>query len=85
MNEIENAWKSGKPDSRDRVMFEGNELEEVFGSGYAHLERTAKNRWCLIVGHNDGSQTAIWFKSKDLRDPFWERRPSPAIQNEGKS
>lgn len=59
----------------DRVTFnDDGTLDEVCGSRYAHLEHMHGNSWFLLVGHDDGTETAIWFKSKDLRRPFWEMR-----------
>lgn len=67
-------WTSPLPGSLDRVAFEGGRLDEVCGSKGAHLEYMGGGKWFLIVGHDDGSQTAIWFRSKDLMKPFMERR-----------
>lgn len=58
----------------DRVDFQDGELDEIVASGAAHLERLDKDRWFLIFTHGDGSQTALWFTSKDLRKPAWEKR-----------
>lgn len=65
----------------DRVSFtDKGKLDEVFGSHGAHLERMGKDSWFLIFYHADGSESAFWFKSKDLEKPFWEKRePLPAI------
>ena len=67
-------WRSSIEDSNDRVTFEGGRLDEVFGSRHAHLEHTFGDRWFLLIGHDDGTETAIWFSSRDLRKPFMERR-----------
>jgi len=62
----------------DRVTFVDGRLDEVCGSRGAHLEHMHGNRWFLLIGHDDGTETAIWFSSKDLRKPFYERRePRP--------
>lgn len=62
--------------SGDRITFDKKgELDEVCGSRFAHLERMGGNNWFLLIGHDDGTETAIWFKSKDLKKPFWEERP----------
>lgn len=75
MTEAGTEWTSPIEGSADRVTFEEGRLDEVFGSRHAHLECMGKNRWFLLIGHDDGSETAIWFSSKDLRRPFCERRP----------
>jgi hypothetical protein len=63
----------------DRVTFEDGHLDEVVSSRGAHLERMSGNRWFLIFYHEDGTETAIWFDSKNLRKPFWEtREPRPS-------
>ena len=60
----------------DRVDFTDGKLDEIVSSRGAHLERLGKNRWFLIFYHADGSETALWFSSRDLRKPFWETRPA---------
>ena len=60
--------------SNDRVTFVRGQLDEIVGTGTAHLERLASGRWFLSIGHDDGSETAIWFESESLRRPFIERR-----------
>ena len=50
------------------------ELDEIFGVGHTHLERLSNNTWFLLIGHEDGSETALWFTSKDL-PTLMERRP----------
>jgi hypothetical protein len=63
--------------SGDRVTFdEKGELDEVVGTGFAHLERMGRNHWFLLIGHKDGTETAIWFDSPNLKKPFWEERPA---------
>ena len=59
----------------DRVDHVDGELDEVVAAAGAHLERMGKNRWFLLLCHADGTDTAIWFSSKDLRKPFMETRP----------
>ena len=59
--------------TRDGVFFSGDKLDEVCGQ-YVHLEHMDGNRWFLLVGHKDGTESAFWFGSKDLKRPFWEKR-----------
>lgn len=58
----------------DRVDYKDGELDEVVATAGAHLERLDKNRWFLLLCHADGTETAIWFDSKDLKKPFMETR-----------
>lgn len=59
----------------DRVDFtDKGTLDEVVSSAGAHLEHMGGNRWFLIFQHADGTETAFWFGSKDLKKPFWETR-----------
>jgi hypothetical protein len=59
----------------DRISFtDKGQLDEVVASGGAHLEHMGKDRWFLLFCHEDGTETAIWFGSRDLRKPFWEKR-----------
>lgn len=67
-------WQSPIKGSLDRVTFPGGKLDEICGSRYAHLEHMGGGSWFLIIGHDDGSDTAVWFRSKDLRKPSYERR-----------
>lgn len=72
-------WQSPIKGSLDRVTFPDGKLDEVCGRGFAHLEHMGNGRWFLLVGHDDGSETALWFSSKDLRKPLYERRtPRPS-------
>lgn len=73
-------------DDPDRVTFnENGTLDEVCGTGFAHLEHMDKNSWFLLIGHADGTETAIWFSSKDLKRPFWEKRgPQQVYEKERK-
>ena len=73
MTEAED-WTSPVEGSLDRVTFDDGCLDEGVGSRRAHLERLGRSRWFLVIGHDDGTETAIWFKSKDLKKPFYERR-----------
>jgi hypothetical protein len=63
--------------SGDRVTYDDKgRLDEIFGSGFAHLERMRKNHWFLLIGHADGTQTALWFKSKNMPNLI-ETRSAP--------
>lgn len=65
--------------SPDRVTFtDKGTLDEIVSSCGAHLERIGPNRWFLLMCHGDGTDTALWFTSRDLVKPFWETRPAPA-------
>lgn len=65
----------------DRVTYtEAGDLDEIVGSRFAHLERISNKRWFLTIGHADGTETAIWFTSKNLPDLI-EKRPAPAKQS----
>ena len=66
----------------DRVDYdESGKLDEVVATGGAHLEYMGSSQWFLSLTHADGSETAIWFKSKNLRNPFMEtREPRPQVQ-----
>ena len=70
---------------RNRVTYDDKgRLDEIVCSRGAHLERMSKNHWFLSFCHEDGTETAIWFKSKDFPSLI-ETRPAPAdlhpIQN----
>ncbi len=58
----------------DRREFIDGTLDEIVCTKGAHLEHIGKNRWFLIFCHEDGTETALWFTSRDLRKPFWEIR-----------
>jgi hypothetical protein len=64
----------------DRTEFnEDGTLDEVVAAAGAHLEHMSGNRWFLLLCHADGTDTAIWFSSKDLKKPFMEiRKPRNA-------
>lgn len=58
-------------------------LDEVFGARHAHLEHMGGGKWYLSVGMSDGRDVVFWFKSKDLRKPYWEeRKPSPTAREQ---
>lgn len=63
----------------DRVATEADgRLDEIVAAAGAHLEYLGDNRWFLSMFHADGTETAIWFGSKDLRRPMMEKRlPRP--------
>jgi hypothetical protein len=62
-------------ETADRVSFtENGTLDEIVASRGAHLERVGKSEWFLTFGHGDGSETALWFTSKDLVRPNLEKR-----------
>jgi hypothetical protein len=63
----------------DRVDFQDGCLDEVVAVRGAHLERIGANRWFLSFMHADGTETSIWFSSKDLKKPFMETRPKPIL------
>lgn len=65
-------WQSET--SNDRVTFSDGDLDEIVGSR-VHLERMSGNQWFMSVTHDDGHQTAIWFKSKDLGKVMESREP----------
>jgi hypothetical protein len=75
-------WQSPIEGSLDRVTFEGGRLDEVVGRGFAHLEHMHGHHWFLLIGHDDGTETAIWFDSKSLKRPFYERRTARTGQGE---
>jgi hypothetical protein len=64
----------------DRVDFnEDGTLDEVCSAKGAHLEHLGGKRWFLTFQHADGTSSAFWFKSKGLKQPFYEKRePSSA-------
>ncbi len=65
----------------DRVDFIKGKLDEIVSTRGAHLEYLGDGGWFLIFYHADGTETALWFESKDLRKPNWETRP--ALSREG--
>jgi hypothetical protein len=70
-------------ESLDRVTFVDGKLDEVVGSRGAHLECMGGKRWFLLIEHDDGTESAFWFSSKDLKKPFWETRsPRPVPPKE---
>ena len=63
----------------DRVDFEPNgKLDEIVSTAGAHLEHMGSGQWFLSFQHADGTETALWFTSKDLRKPHWETREKRA-------
>lgn len=59
----------------DRVDFtEKGALDEIVSTRGAHLECMGGDRWFLSFQHEDGSETAVRFSSRDLRRPFLEKR-----------
>ena len=62
-------------DDPNRVTFnDDGTLDEVCSTRGAHLEHMHGNEWFLIFYHEDGTESAFWFNSKDLEKPFWETR-----------
>jgi hypothetical protein len=55
-----------------REYTEDGALDEIVGSGGAHLERLSKKNWFLSITHADGSQSAVWFRG---RIELFEVRP----------
>ena len=53
---------------------EDGTLDEIVGTGGAHLELMDGSRWFLEIFHADGTSTALWFTSRSLRRPHWEKR-----------
>lgn len=71
-------------DDPNRVTFNDDDtLDEVCSTRGAHLEHMGGGHWFLIFHHADGTETAIWFKSKDLRKPYWETREPRKLEQEG--
>lgn len=59
----------------ERVTFrDDGTLDEVYSARGAHLEHLGGKNWFLIFYHEDGTESAFWFSSKDLKKPFWEKR-----------
>ncbi|MHA6684515.1 hypothetical protein [Mesorhizobium sp. A556] len=58
----------------DRIEFDGSRLDEIVAARGAHLEHMGRDRWFLAFYHEDGTETAIWFTSKDLKKPPLEKR-----------
>jgi len=62
-------------DDPNRVQFnENGTLDEVCSTRGAHLEHMHGSHWFLSFQHPDGTSSAFWFTSKDLKRPFWETR-----------
>lgn len=68
----------------DRVEFQDEELDEIVATRGAHLERVGQNRWFIRFSHADGTETALWFSSRDLRKPMWETR-RPTLNDRGEA
>ena len=58
----------------DRREFVKGKLDEIVSTRGAHLEYMGDSRWFLSFLHEDGTETALWFSSRDLRNPSWEIR-----------
>jgi hypothetical protein len=58
----------------DRTEFKNGKLDEIVSTAGAHLERMGGNRWFLSFQHADGTETALWFISRDLVTPQMEIR-----------
>lgn len=67
---------------KDRVDFIKGKLDEIVSARGAHLEYLGDKNWYLSFQHADGTETALWFTSKDLRVPMWETRGRP--ESEGR-
>ncbi|MBM7049692.1 hypothetical protein [Rhizobium lusitanum] len=60
----------------DRREFIDGKLDEIVSTKGAHLEHMGNSRWFLSFQHEDGTETAIWFTSRDLMKPAFEIRAS---------
>lgn len=59
----------------DRVDFtEKGTLDEIVSTRGAHIECMGGANWFLEFQHEDGTSTALWFTSRSLCKPFWEKR-----------
>lgn len=59
----------------DRVDFtENGMLDEIVSTKGAHLECLGGPNWFLEFQHQDGTSTALWFTSRSLCKPFFEKR-----------
>jgi hypothetical protein len=67
------TFRSDNDPSRVQFNDDGT-LDEVCSTRGAHLEHMDGNRWFLSFQHGDGTSSAFWFSSKDLKKPFWEKR-----------
>lgn len=66
-------------ESIDRISYgDDGKLDEIVGTRGAHLERMTKNEWYLSIWHADGTETAIWFNSKDLPQMIERRDAAPS-------
>lgn len=65
----------------DRVIYdEDGRLDEIVGSGGAHLECLGYNNWWLKIYHGDGSSTALWWSSEDCPVDIDEERPAETVK-----
>jgi hypothetical protein len=64
--------------TEDRCAFENGKLDEIVSTAGAHLERIGSSKWFLSFQHADGSETALWFTSRDL-PALLEKRGARAI------
>lgn len=65
----------------DRRDFINGKLNEIVSTKGAHLEYMGESQWFLSFQHEDGTETAIWFTSRNLRNPFWEIRPAVSLSD----
>lgn len=66
----------------DRRSFENGKLDEIVSTRGAHLEHLGSGRWFLSFQHEDGTETALWFTSRDLLKPFWEIRMNIKVKGD---
>lgn len=65
----------------DRRDFINGKLDEIVSTKGAHLEHMGRSRWFLSFRHEDGTETAIWFSSRDLRTPSFEIRTPASLSD----
>ncbi len=65
----------------DRREFVNGKLDEIVSTKGAHLEHMGDSRWFLSFQHDDGTETALWFSSRNLRNPFWEIRAAVSLSD----
>ena len=78
MSETDSGFRTDNDPNRVQFNDDGT-LDEVCSTRGAHLEHMHGNHWFLVFYHEDGTDTAIWFTSKDLKKPFWEKREPRAL------
>ena len=70
-----------------REYTEDGQLDEIVGSGGAHLERLSKKGWFLAITHADGSESAVWFRGRvelfEVRPPHPPLAPRPRLKYDG--